>query len=448
MVAEEIVKKLQDFGYEAYFAGGCVRDMLLDIKPKDKDIATSATPEELTKIFKDNEIKSVGKSFLVTFIDGIEVATFRKDKYRGLDDKNVKVKSVRTSKEDSERRDLTINAMFFDPISNKVIDYVNGQDDLKKRIIRFVGDPEKRIWEDPNRIIRACRFYAKIDGYFDDNTFETLLKKSNYIQNISPERIRIEILKSMEIKKASLFFRALYDIGVLIYIFPSLHKCYNHSGGPYHIEPVFDHCMSSGDHCSTKFPLIKLASYLHDIGKPISCRINPLTNDIWFEGHDHSGAKEVEKELKFLRFSNDEISYIKNLIYHHMRISHERLSPKSIRRTLKSLVDNNILWKDLLRVSISDKMGNYKSSKYYSIKDVYSLVKSFKTEVNRKDPVNVFSDLKINGFDVMKITGLNPGKEVGLYLKYLLDLVVDNPELNERDKLIDLIIERKKKECV
>jgi len=442
MNAEDIVFKLQDLGYESYLVGGYVRDMILGLPCKDKDITTSAEPNELIKIFKNQEIKTFGKSFLVTFIDGIEVATFRTDSYNGLNDKDVNIKISKSAEEDVKRRDFTINSLLYDPSSKKIIDYVNGQEDLQKRIIKFNGNPKERIWEDPNRIIRACRFVAKINGDFDEKTFIALKEYSDYIQTfVKPERIRLEILKAMNIKKASLFFRALYDIGALKYILFSLDKTYLHPGGPYHIEDVFDHCMMAGDHCSTKFPLVKLASYLHDIGKPISSRINPKTKDIWFEGHEETGCEAAKNELEILRFSLEEINIISNLILLHMRISNERLGPKGIRRTLKALNDYNIPYQSLLRVSISDKMGNLKSQKYYSIKDVYELVKSFREEVNRKDSVNKFSDLKVNGNDIMEITNLKPGKEVGEVLTYLLDVVLDNPEFNEKEKLLNLVRE-------
>jgi len=439
MNAIEIVDRLQKLKYEAYFVGGYVRDMLLGIKAKDVDIATNATPDELEKIFKDQKTTTAGKSFLVTFINKIEVATFRTDVYHGLNDKNVKITITRSAEEDAKRRDFTINSLFFDPIKNKVIDYVNGQEDLNKKVIRFNGEPKRRIWEDPNRIIRACRFLAKIDGVFDNETFENLKNYSPYIETlVRPERIRLEILKAMEIKKASIFFRSLYDINALQYILPSLNNSYLHPGGPYHIEDVFDHCMMAGDHCSTKYKLEKLAAYLHDIGKPISSRINPRTDDIWFEGHEETGCEAAKIELGKLRFSTEEINIISSLILLHMRISNSRLTPKGIRRTLKNLNDFNVPYQSLLRVSICDKMGGLKSQKYYNFKDVLQLVGDFRKVLNEK-PVNKFSDLEVNGIDVMSVTGLPPGKEVGEVLKYLLDLVLDNPELNNKEKLIEII---------
>jgi len=446
--AEEIIAKLQDKGYEAYLVGGYVRDMLLGVENYDKDIATNADPNTLMELFKDQIIKSVGKSFLVTFINLIEVATFRTDIYHGLGDKDVTITIAKTAEEDAKRRDFTINSIFYDPFSKKIIDYVNGQEDLKNKVIRFNGDPKLRIWEDPNRIIRACRFLAKIDGTFDDNTFNHLLSHSDYVESmVKPERIRLEIIKAMSIKKASIFFRSLYDIGALKYIFPSMDKSYCHDGGKYHIEDVFDHLMMAGDHCTTKDPIIKLAAYLHDIGKPISARINPMSGDLWFEGHEETGCEEAKIELANLRFSTEEINIISSMILLHMRISYSRMTPKSIRRTLKKLEDFGIPYQSLLRVSICDKMGGLKSQKHYTLRDVYDLAKSFKKVVNEK-PVSKFSDLKVNGIDVMQITGMKPGKEVGEVLKYLMDLTIDTPELNEKEKLIELIKEKFKNDKI
>lgn len=440
----DIIHKLQNKGFEAYFIGGAVRDMLMNVKPKDFDIVTSATPEEIIDIFKNKAvIKEVGKSFGVLIIDGIEVATYRSDTYYGGSDKNVKIEYGKTLEEDVFRRDFTINGIAYNPKTDEFLDYVNGKEDIKNKIVRFIGDPRKRIFEDPNRIIRACRFKARIDGEIEKNSLEYLFTYSNYIKShVFPERINLEIMKAMEIKKASKFFMALKEIHGLKYIFPSLNNCYLTPGGPYHIENVFDHCMGAGDHCSTRFPLIKLAAYLHDVGKFISLRTNIRTNDIWFQGHEITGAAIVERELNKLRFSSDNINIIVNLILLHMRISDSRIQPKAIRRTLAKLKEFDIPYQSLLRLSICDKMGNRRSRDFFTFKDVKKLVHNFREQANRKDSVSQFSDLKVNGYDVMDITGLKPGREIGKIIKYLFDLVVDNPELNNKESLTKLINER------
>jgi tRNA nucleotidyltransferase/poly(A) polymerase len=435
----DIITKLQSSGFDAYVIGGAVRDMLMNITPKDYDIVTSATPDEIIELFSGQVIKEVGRSFGVVLVDGIEVATYRMDKYFGLNDKNCTVEFASSLAEDVSRRDFTINQMAWDPVTGVIIDHCGGIEDLNNKIIRFIGNPFDRIHEDPNRIIRACRLLAKIDGKFDDETFKWLSKYSSYIEYyVSPERIRLEIIKAMSIPKASRFFTALHDIGGLKHVLPCLEDCYLHPGGPYHIEDIYDHCMMAGDHITTKHPLIKLAGYLHDVGKPVSSRINPRTDDIWFEGHEETGSDVVKRDLGALKFSNDEINLISGLVKNHMRISHTRLTPKGIRRTLRQLEDDGIAYRDLLRVAVSDKMGGLKSQKIYKLRDVYGLLKMFKDVINSK-PVSRLSMLAVNGDNVMEATRLGQCKEIGYILNMLMDIVGVDPGLNNKEALINII---------
>src|SRR4030042_3909609 len=156
---KEIIGRLLEGGHEAYMVGGAVRDYLLGKKPNDTDIATNARPEKIIELFKDRNVNEVGKSFGVVLVDGIEVATYRSDRYFGLNDKNVKIEYADSIVEDLARRDFTINAMALD-LNGNLIDPFGGKKDLEDGIVKFVGDPNSRIYEDPNRIVRACRFAA------------------------------------------------------------------------------------------------------------------------------------------------------------------------------------------------------------------------------------------------------------------------------------------------
>ena len=222
-----IIQKLCDFGYDTYIVGGAVRDLLAGKNPADIDIATSANFNQIEKLFKGHKIATGGTYFKVAFVDGIEVGTFRKDVYNGLSDKDVKVIEAKTILEDLARRDLTINSMAFCQFTGDIIDPYKGRDDLKKRKIKFVGDAALRIYEDPNRIVRACRFLAVIDGIFDPETKKALKKLGHFVRDhVALERIRVEVLKAMKTRHASVFFNALHEIDVLQYIFPSLDCCY------------------------------------------------------------------------------------------------------------------------------------------------------------------------------------------------------------------------------
>lgn len=437
-----IVSKLCLHGFETYIVGGAVRDFLRGIKPKDIDIATSATSDKIEELFKDHKIKTKGKSFKIVFVDDIEVATFRTDKYFGLSDKNVEVSVAKTIDKDLARRDLTINAMAMCQYTGNIIDKFGGKEDLKNKIIRFVGDPAKRIFEDPNRIIRACRFLALIEGQFDKLTKESLKGYSYFVKSyVDVERIRIEILKSMNYRKPSIFFSSLHEIGALKYIFPSLDKCFNHDHGPYHNEDIFTHSMICGDCISNKYPLLRLAAYLHDVGKTITACQDIDTKEFHFAGHEKEGSIAVQEELKYLKFSTDETNYITSITNLHMR---KFESPKETRRSLKAFADREINYKDIVRLRLADRIANLKRGRM-DLSEAKKIVSDINTELTRESP-NSFKHLKVNGNDIMKIPGIHQGKIIGDILRFLLKTVVDKPELNTKEGLKKLIFQYMKGE--
>jgi tRNA nucleotidyltransferase (CCA-adding enzyme) len=429
MTIADIITRLCDAGHHAYITGGAVRDILAGLPAKDEDVVTDATPEELQQLFPDYKVVTVGKSFGVTLIDGIEVATFRKDKYAGLDARKCLVEFVGSLEEDLARRDLTINAMAFCEQSGEIIDPHGGQQDLKKKIIRFVGDPVDRIYEDPNRIIRACRFLAKIDGAFDCNTFEALSNHATFVRdNIAKERIRLEILKALELPKPSTFFRALFDIGALQYIFPSMVPCAAHVHGKHHREDIFTHLMICGDHLTPARPLVRLAGYLHDIGKPIS-----HTKDGKFIGHELESASLVNTELRGLRFSSEEVEVVASLVLCHMYPIKEA-GKKQIRKLLAKLVDCGVDFRDFLRLRFADRKANL-AKPDLTLQDIRDIVGRFMEVINAKPAFSV-KDLAINGKDVKDKLHIEPGPEVGRYLKKLFEYVLEyGPEANTRENL-------------
>lgn len=435
MEVSYIIERLCDCGYHAYITGGAVRDALAGLPSKDEDIVTNATPEEIEKAFLGHDVKFVGKQFLVTLVDGIEVATYRKDNYSGLSDKNCEVSFVNSLEEDLSRRDFTINCLSLCEFTGDLIDLYNGQEDLKKKIIRFVNNPKDRIYEDPNRIIRACRFLAKIDGRFECKTFDALCEHSHYVRDyVAKERIRLEILKALELPKPSLFFQALFEINALQYIFPSMIPCADHHHGKHHREDIFTHLMIVGDSISSKYPLLRLAGYLHDVGKPES-----YSDDGKFINHENVGAEIVIKELQDLRFSIDEVSKISNLIKCHM-YSIKDISPKSTRKLLVFLNELGLDYSEFLRLRIADRVGNL-AKPNFTLKEIKEVLLKFKNVINEKTPFSVKS-LMINGDDIMNIMNLAPGKKVGEILKTLFEYVLENgSEYNTRENLLNQLRE-------
>lgn len=419
--------KLQKKGFEAYFVGGCVRDILMNKVPKDYDIVTSAHPSEIKDIFKFEKIKEVGESFKVMIVNGIEVATFRKDRYFGLSDKNVEITYADTLEEDLERRDLTINSIAIG--NGKRIDPFNGQEDIKKRMIRFTGKPSNRIFEDPCRILRSLRFCCLFKDFYniDKESYSALKKYSYLIKYVKSERIRLEILKVMEYPQPSLFFHLLKEFDILKDILPSLEDGFYHFDNNYHNETIFLHNMIAGDSISKRKPLLRLAGYLHDIGKPSAF------NGTNYRSHDKIGSEIIEKELLNLKFSTNEIKYIQGLTEMHM-VNLEGLSPKGIRKLFRRLYEKNVNWKDLIQLRIADRVGNLKK-KNYTRKEVKEAILSIYRELNKKPTFSV-KDMKIDGNDVMRILKINPGPHVGRVLNHLFEKVIENPKLNTNDQLI------------
>jgi len=432
----DIINKLEEHGFEAYIVGGAVRDMFSNAIPKDVDIATNASPEEVVDVFAGEKVIMAGASFRVVLVDGYEVASYRTDEYFGLSDKNVKILPASTIEEDLSRRDFTINSMAYNIKKGKLVDPYNGKKDLMNRVIRFTEEAKKRIIEDPCRIIRACRFLTKLQGTFDSDTFNALKDNSHLVKtHIAPERLRLEILLTMKYKYAGMFFASLQDIGALQYIFPSLADCVNLDGGPYHNEDVFIHSMSVGNKISVNCPYTKLAGFLHDVGKFQKLDYNE-DGGIIFRGHDEAGAESVKKELGKLKFSKIEIKIITNLIKYHMR---NVGGGKSARKLLRDFREDNVNYMDWIRLRVADRGGNKLKPKY-TLVEIRELIKKLEKEMHKSKSAFSIKDLAIDGNDVMHILNIEPSKKVGEVLKLLLEKVVEEPTLNTKKLLKTEII--------
>lgn len=441
--ATEIIRRLCQQGWEAYLAGGAARDILNGEKPDDYDVVTRAPYEKVKELFKDRKLSLVGASFKVCIVDGVEVSTYRKDTYFGQSAKNCQIREASTIQEDLARRDITINSMAFCPYNGDIIDEYGGIDDLKNRVIKFTGNPVDRILEDPCRILRACRFLAKIEGRFDPPTFIAL--KNNVLlveKEVAPERIRLEIVKALQYKRPGLFFDAMHDIGILGFVFPGLEACYGHDGGMYHDETIDLHSKIVGDSLSPRKPMLRLAGYLHDIGKPATAKIKD--NKLSFINHAGIGEEMVKEAMGKLKFSLKEISYVRALTRHHMRYIEYLGKPKAVRKMLKAFSEDNVDWKDWLCLRIADTKGNLKK-KDLDPKEIKTIVLKIRQELKpslRKAALTI-NDLKVSGRDIMKALDLEAGPQIGRILDSLLECVLEQPELNTKDALLNIALEGK-----
>lgn len=413
----EIIERLISEGFEAYIVGGAIRDRFLNKNVHDYDIATNAKPDEIKNIFPDKNVNLNGKTFEVVMVDGIDVATYRIDHHNNDE---WTVEYADNIYQDLGRRDLTINSMA-QCVNGFVVDEYNGMNDLNKKIIRFVGDATKRITEDPCRIIRACRFLAKLNGRFSNDTFQALRENRHLIHKIAPERIRIEILKTMEIQNASRFFEALHEINILKDIFPSFEACWEHDHGNHHLESVSAHMLLSGDYMSTKFPLLKLAAYLHDCGKAEA--YDPIERT--FHQHEYIGRHIVFEELKKLKFTKLEVNYISGLIACHMQPG-KNYTPKALRRFLKKLDEYNVSVQDFMRMRMADRAGNVKTNTR-TLREWINMYKDILLPPVQEIPFNI-NALAIKGGELIKELGIAPGPKVGELQRHLLEYVLDTGE--------------------
>ena len=426
-----IFSSLLSNGYEAYIVGGAVRDWVFGRQSSDIDIATNATPEQIQAIFKDSGMRMdyVGASFGVMLVAGVEVATFRGDRYFGGGDKDVEITYVDTIEEDLARRDFTINAMAMDR-GGMIIDPFGGQKDIENGILRFVGNANDRINEDPNRIIRGMRFASRFDLSLDDDVMCAVIYNHDKVKTIAPERIRLEIMKTMkEVKDASSFWFLLYVSGVLIEWFPEMIDGMEHDHGNHHSEDIWVHNMIAGDTISTDYPLLKLATYLHDVGKPASFDEKLGT----FYEHQHFGADIVRNRLSNLKFSNDEIRFVVNCVLVHMDGT-RNMSPKARRRLKNKLQAYGIEWRDYVRMRMGDRTGN-RSRPNFTISQVKDYISMFKIE--EEVPLSTH-DLKLSGADIIRIFSLTPGPIVGKIQRELLKHVIDiGDEFNRPKNMVE-----------
>ena len=335
-IATHIVKILKDRGFEAYWAGGSVRDQLMGQDPKDYDIATSAKPDEVKKLFQ--KTIPVGEKFgvVIAVLEGVnfEVTTFRTE---GLYSDGRRPDSVTFSnaKEDALRRDFTINGLFYDPLSGKILDYVEGEKDIREKRIRTIGRAEERFQEDKLRLLRAVRFASNLSFEIESETFQAIQRLAPEIQVVSQERIREELIKIFTRPGAGRGFELLSESRLLQEVLPEV-EAMKGVEQPKEFHPegdVFVHTKLLLDKLDHPSVILAFASLLHDVGKPLTFEV---TDRIRFNQHPEVGALLAEKILTRLRFSNEEKDQIVACIQNHMRFKEvQKMRPGKLKGLLQ-----------------------------------------------------------------------------------------------------------------
>lgn len=423
-----ILNRLWAREFPAYVVGGAVRDGLLGLAPGDVDILTPADTRVVGQLFQDQKTRLVGRTFSITLVNGVEVASCRSGRKFPVSDLGM--------------RDLTINSMAWDPSTQTLVDPFNGRQDIENRIIRFTLNPQDRIQEDPLRMVRACRFAARYNSRIDPESFAAIQAcKSLIADGTAGERIRMELVKAMAMAQPSRFFSLLHDTGLLAFILPCLDRCYDLDGGPFHRETVFEHCLLVGDALPARQPLLRLAGYLHDTGKFDAARIKD--GKLTFAGHE-TREEALVSDLDRLRFSNKEARYLRSLVRAHMRPLNEDSTPKAVRRLLAMLDDLGLSHRDFLRMRIADKKGNLAKSPY-TLTDIRVRLGKILEAISMQTALKI-NDLEISGRDIQDILDISPGPAIGRVKARLFDLVLETPELNTTARLKEMVREMKSRD--
>lgn len=432
----EILDKFNKKDFEIYVVGGAVRDILTARIVDDWDFTTSATPEEILKIFPDgfydNEFGTVGISD-PSSPNPFEITTFRKE--FGYSDKRRpdRVEWGKTLEEDMARRDFTINAMALKKLGKddyEVIDPFGGQSDLDKKIIRAVGDANDRFSEDALRMMRALRIAAELGFTIEEETLEAIKKNAPLINKIAKERVKEELFKilaSHNPYEGMLLFR---NSGLMQEILPELEKCFGveqKSPGRHHIYDVGTHLLMSLKECKSGDPLVRFATLIHDIGKPATYK-KLETGVITFYNHEVISTKIAKNISERLRFSNKEAEKFITLVRWHQFTVDERQTDSAIRRFIRNVGIDNVT--DMLELRVADRLGGGARETSWRLEEF----KKRLIEV-QKEPFAV-RDLKIDGNDVMRQLNLKPGPRVGEILNTIFEEVVEKKISNEKAELL------------
>lgn len=436
--AKSVIDTLEKNGHSAYVVGGAVRDLLMGKTPNDYDIATSATPFQVKKIFK-RTIDTGLRHGTVTVVEnkiGYEVTTYRTDGGY-LDGRHpLDVSFINSVEGDMMRRDFTMNAIAYNP-SCGLVDCAGGGEDIKKGLIRCVQEPERSFSDDALRMLRAVRFSAVLGFEIEEETRRALKRCSVLIRQISSERIRDEINKILMSERPE-YIEKLHTYGLLRYIMPELEACYEvRQKNKYHIYDVFGHIICAVKNTPNDLT-IRWAALLHDVGKP-HCQSCDANGIIHFYGHHRESVKLANDILHRLRFDREMIHDVLVLIENHdVRIENSAPGVKRMMtRTGERLFEKLLVLQEADNLAKNMKYFREKKRKLDEIHDIYKRI------LAECQPYTV-TGLAVNGKDLIKL-GYRPGRSLGDCLKRLLDEVIINPELNRREYLISRAREMKKK---
>lgn len=427
---ETIIRELKNHGYDAYAVGGCVRDSMLGRTPGDWDITTSAKPQQVKAIFRHTVDTGIAHGTVTVLIgrEGFEVTTYRID---GVYEDARHPKDVTFSadlKEDLKRRDFTINAMAYNHEAG-LVDIFDGLGDLKRKVIRCVGNAEDRFGEDALRMLRAVRFAAQLGFSIEEETYASVQKLASNLSRISVERIQTELVKLL-VSAHPEEMQTVYASGIADVILPEFSvMMQTDQHNPHHRGTVGMHTIWSLQEIPPD-RVLRLAMLFHDVAKPCCARRDEAGID-HFHGHPQQGAEMTSKILRRLKFDNDTIRRVTALVRAH----DDRPQPLTERTVRRAIVRNGeAQYPDLFAVKRADILAQ---SDYYKKEKLEYLAQyeALYQQILKKSQCLSLKDLAVNGSDLIA-AGVKPGREIGLVLKQMLQDVVDDPALNDQDILL------------
>ena len=454
----DILKKMNEIfaqhGYKAYLVGGAVRDMLMGKEPHDWDVTTDATPEQVMSIFRKVIPTGIAHGTVTVHFmkNEIEVTTFRTESDYSDGRHPDKVEYTGNIEEDLSRRDFTINAIASYLGDGTITDPFHGRDDIKRKVIRTVGNPLERFSEDGLRPVRAVRFSAQLGFEIERETLKAIsepeiLKKTS---GISLERFRDELLKLMKAEKPSAGLKLMEESGILDIFIPELKKCRGCIQGDfrgYHQFDVLDHLFYACDGAPASKQNVRLAALFHDIGKPDVKRVIPTPQGDQFTFYNHEAkSQQITKEILFrLKFSNAEIANICHLVVNHMFNYTQDWTDAAVRRFLAKIQAENL--EDLYDLRLADIYGMNNAPVRGQDSRTIALLNELKDRISKETEKNSVLSLKqlaVNGKDLMK-NGISAGKDLGFVLNQLLETVLEDPSQNEKEQLIKIALNIYKK---
>ena len=430
-----LCQRFDDHGYRSWIVGGCVRDLLRGEDVNDWDVATDARPDQVGKVFQRVVPTGIDHGTVTVLLNdaSYEVTTLRGE--RGFSDgrRPDEVFFVTDIDLDLSRRDFTVNAIAYDPITDRMADPFSGRADMARHVLRAVGDPRARFTEDGLRILRGARFVATLGFELEAETQAAFAGALDVFAKVSHERVRDEWMKTMKASRPSRAFEVMRTTGILGVTFPEIVEQAGCEQNSYHAYDVWGHTMAVLD-ASEGDDVEKIAALLHDIGKPRTRARSEKTGDWTFYHHENVGADMADRWLRDYRFSNSERDKIVRLVRHHLICYEPRWSDAAVRRFMKRVGSDCI--EPLLRLGEADAKG-----KGLPVDDHLQLLVELRDRIDNEEAkggVPTTQGLAISGKEVLQMMQHGPGPAVGALLNELLDRVLEDPALNTSDKLMDL----------